>query len=258
MLILDVESAPQEAYIWKRFKENISVDQVIKRTYLLCWSAKWLNDPESYYSDSLTNYEGWEKEPENDFEICDSMWQLLDEADVVVTHNGDSFDLPLLNARFLIHKMAPPSPYRSQDTCKMARRKFRFDQNKLEEIATVLGEGHKIKTGGFELWRRCKDGDETAFEEMERYCIQDTFLLERVYKRLAPFDNQHVHVFLDGCEERPLCPVCGSDSIQRNGYYNTNTAVYTKYRCGDCGHNLRSRQGEPLSKQHKQNILRSV
>ena len=38
------------------------------------------------------------KDKMNDFEICKELWKLLDEADVVIGHNGDAFDIKKTNA----------------------------------------------------------------------------------------------------------------------------------------------------------------
>ena len=47
ILLLDIETAPMKAYVWKRWKENISLDQTISEWFMLCWSAKWLYSEEA-------------------------------------------------------------------------------------------------------------------------------------------------------------------------------------------------------------------
>ena len=42
--------------------------------------------------------------------------QLFDEADIVVAHNGNSFDIKMRNAKFIEFGLTPPSPYKSIDT----------------------------------------------------------------------------------------------------------------------------------------------
>ena len=81
ILILDIETVPMKAYVWKRWKENISLDQTISEWFILCWSAKWLNNEYTYY-DNLTPEEIKE---EDDYRILSSLYNLLDEADIVKT-----------------------------------------------------------------------------------------------------------------------------------------------------------------------------
>lgn len=41
------------AFVWKRWKENISLGQTISEWFMLCWSAKWLYSTE-VYGESIT------------------------------------------------------------------------------------------------------------------------------------------------------------------------------------------------------------
>lgn len=83
ILLFDIETSPMKAYVWRRWKENISLDQTISEWFMICWSAKWVGNKE-IYSDRLTRDEILE---ENDKRITESLWKLLDEADIVVGHN---------------------------------------------------------------------------------------------------------------------------------------------------------------------------
>ena len=48
ILILDIETTPMQAYVWKRWKENVSLDQTIAEWFMICWSAKWLGEDEAF------------------------------------------------------------------------------------------------------------------------------------------------------------------------------------------------------------------
>ena len=102
-----------KAYVWKRWKENISLDQTISDWFCLAWSAKWLYKDEILGS-VLTPEE---IEKEDDSRIMGELWNLMNEADVVVTHNGNKFDIPRINSRFLINDFPPYTPVFSVDTC---------------------------------------------------------------------------------------------------------------------------------------------
>ena len=67
-----------------------------------------------------------ETKTRDDKRVLQSIWKLLDEADIVIGHNGDRFDLRKLNARFIDNDINPPSPFRTIDTLKVARREFAF------------------------------------------------------------------------------------------------------------------------------------
>ena len=84
ILIFDIETSPLSAYVWGRFKQLITLDQTISEWFMLSWSAKWLNNP-NMMSDVLTPEEALR---EDDSRITKSMWQLFNEADIVLAHNA--------------------------------------------------------------------------------------------------------------------------------------------------------------------------
>lgn len=197
---------------------------------MLTWAAKWLGHEEVEW-DSLHRHGTFN----DDRPIAESLWKLLDEADIVIGHNCDKFDIRKVNARFLIHGMPPPSPYRTIDTLKEARKVFALTSNRLDAIGDVLGVGRKLDTGGFDLWARCIQGDSDAFEEMAEYNVQDVQLLEDVYLSLRPWMKSHPNLGVYNDIPEPECGRCGSANLQRRGYRYTNTGKYIRYQCNDCG-----------------------
>ena len=217
ILIFDIETSPLEAYVYQKsvWKANISPDKIISPWFTLTWSAKWLFDDETM-SDRLT---GEEALNENDARITKSLWKLFDEADVLVAHNGDGFDVPNMNTRFLVNGLTPPSPYQRIDTLKVAKKEFGFTHNGLDALAHTLGLKGKIETN-FDLWKRCKQGSDEALKEMEIYNRQDVNLLEEVYLELRPWIKSHPSMALFIESDKPVCPVCGHDHLveKGNGY----------------------------------------
>ena len=231
ILILDIETAPNMAYVWGAWKQNIGQNQWLEKGYIMSFAAKWLGDDEVIYQENRGN---------NDKELVQSMFSLLDMADVVVAHNGRRFDLPIILGRGLVHKLTPPSPYFIVDTLAVARREFRFTSNSLANLAEELKVTQKDKHKdfpGFELWVECIKGNPKAWEEMKHYNIQDVVVLEDVYLRMRPYINNHpniAHRQRDGNEV--YCPKCGSHHIQYRGYYHTMMGLaYRRFKCKNCG-----------------------
>lgn len=232
ILLLDIETSPLKSYTWGLFKQNVGINMIAGEWSVLTWAAKWLGDKETL-SDSQWNYVY--ANPEDDYHVVSSMWELLDEADIVIGHNGDAFDLKKLNARFAYHKLTPPSPYQTIDTLKVARKNFKFTSNKLDYLAQHLGVGKKMKTGGFELWDRCMQGDEDSWMKMLKYNIRDVKILEKVYKELLPWIGNHPNVANYSDKEKKACPNCGSSKVYKRGHYHTKIGRYQKYICDGCG-----------------------
>jgi len=120
---------------------------------------------------------------------------------------------------------------------KVARRRFRFPIKKLGHVADELGLGHKLQTGGFQLWLDVMAGDAKARRKMKRYNVQDVKLTEQVYLRLLPWVPNHPHVGLFGADGG--CPMCGSDALEESGTTPALSLTYPLFRCQDCGANVR-------------------
>lgn len=251
ILSFDIETAPVKAYVWRIWKENIGINQIQSDWYILCWCAKWVGH-KKVYSSALPDFPAhYKKSPESDLKILKPLWDLIDEADIVVTHNGNRFDIPKTNSRFLVNGMPPPSPVRSVDTFQIAKQKFGFTSNKLDFIGQHLGCGKKIQTGGFELWTGCIDGDEKAWRKMVRYCAQDVRLLEKVYLKLRPWARTHPVYSLYCDDEEMRCHRCGSANLSPNGHEYTQAGRYKRYRCEDCGAYPRGRTNLLAGKDNK-------
>lgn len=257
-LLLDLETSFKIVASWGMYNQNFNHGQIIQDMYVLCWAAKWLDDDYTYYDALYLHPELYKENPKDDSAIMETLWQLIDEADIICAHNGDNFDIKTMNSRFKLNGLPPPSPYRSIDTLKIARREFKFTTNRLDYLGEILGVGRKLDTD-FSLWSDIVlRQDRKAFKKMMDYNIQDVLLLEDVYHELKPYDRKHPSMVVMGDLDKLQCNVCGSKKIQKNGSYSTNTGVYKKFRCGSCGHNMRSRTAEARTKEQKQNLLRSL
>lgn len=256
VLVFDIETAPAVSYHWGRWKVSVGTSQVIQRPYLITWAAKWLGAPE-IMSDMLPFYEGFKEDPRCDRKVLESIWRLLDEADIVIAHYGKKFDIPQLNARFLINGMAPPSPYKVICTKELASKNFKFEGNSLAELADHLGVGNKLKTD-FDTWRNCIEGYGTVdgWNTMLEYNEQDVTVLENVYYKLRPYATQHPNVSLYyECDDK-RCTVCGSvDLTELEGNVYTQVSEFKSYRCEGCGHISRARQNQRTKEQMKNTLV---
>lgn len=229
ILIIDIETAPLRAYVWSRWKQNVYLDQTISEWFMLTWSAKWLFS-NTIYSARLTSQESLN---EDDKRITKELWELINEADIVVAHNGNSFDIPKINTRFLLNGLPPTKPFQSIDTKIIAAKQFGFSSNKLDALARYFGFKVKLDTE-FELWDKCLRGDEEALKYMEEYNQHDVELLEEVYLKLRPWIKNHPNIGLYAEADTPVCGNCGSPHLQEDGEYYTQVGRYKVYRC-ECG-----------------------
>lgn len=227
---IDIETAPILAAIWQLHEANAV--WVERDTYLLCFSVLWLGD-KKINTYCLPDYPRYNNHKHCDADIVADLFKVLDAAEVVIAHNGDAFDIKKINARLAVHGHKPPSPFKTIDTLKIARRTFKFDSNKLDNLGRYLGCGRKLPHTGANLWRRCAEGDPKAWASMRRYNAQDVRLLERVYERLKPWAKlPDLRIYTDAHG----CPVCLSPKTQRRGISVARSRRYQRFQCQDCGH----------------------
>lgn len=240
ILVLDVETSPNLAYVWRLFKENVGVNQIREHTTLLSYAAKWLGQPQIFYEDC--------RHMKNDNLLLQGLCRLISEADMVVAHNGRKFDMKQVRGRALINGAPIPPPVKVVDTLEIAKKEFGFVSNKLAYLAEVLGvekKGDHAKFPGFELWKECLADNMEAWEELKEYNIQDIITLEQVYLKLRPWATEHPNVAVyEDVANAVLCPKCGGKHVHKRGFAHTSVAVYQRYQCNDCGGWARSRYQE--------------
>jgi hypothetical protein len=159
----------------------------------------------------------------------------MEQADAIVTWNGDKFDLPWLKGEFLSAGFNPVAPSRSIDLLKTVKSSFRFPSNKLQYVSQKLGVGKKLDHEGFPLWEKCMRGEAKAWKTMEAYNIQDVLLLERMFNKLGGYIKNHPNMSV--VSGGLVCPKCGGKHYQARGTATTMAGTYQRFQCAakDCG-----------------------
>lgn len=227
ILLLDTETSPNTAHVWGLWNNNVSLNQLLESSYVMCWAAKWYGDKKVKFRSIFHD--------DRDLMLRE-IHAMLDEADVVIHYNGKRFDIPTLNKEFLLAGLPPPSPSKHIDILEVVKSKFRFPSNKLDYVAERLGYGNKHKHEGHTLWIKCMNMDPVAWKTMKTYNIQDVHLLEKVYDRVLPWIPSHPNRALyDAGHPTHSCPNCGSESVNKRGFSTTPAGKWQRYQCTDCG-----------------------
>jgi DNA polymerase elongation subunit (family B) len=221
ILVLDIETRPTKAWVWKGFKENIGPDQIIEPGRMICFGAKWHGQP------GVEFYSEWEHGRRY---MLEQAARLLEEADLVVGFNHESFDVAHIRAELLQENIDQPGPLTSVDLLKTIKARLRLFSNRLMFVGPYLGIGKKVEHEGFPLWLKVMAGDERAQNRMKKYCVQDVILTDRLYKRLRPIIFNHPNIGHTG----HACATCGSTNTQKRGFYYTRTFKIQKNKCNSC------------------------
>jgi hypothetical protein len=227
ILLFDLETAPNTGYTWGKWDQNVINFE--KPWYILCVGYKWLGDKRV----TVVGNDDYVRGPDDDLGVTQHLHALFSEADILVAHNADQFDIPKARARMIIHGMTPPTPAKTVDTLKLARREFKFNGNGLDDLCQVLDIGRKTSTGGFDTWLGCMAGDPVAWRRMKQYCASDVKLLEQLYERLVPWGTNPAPVNL-GVDGADKCPRCGKGPMLRQGFKEYKVTRKQRYQCKAC------------------------
>jgi DNA polymerase elongation subunit (family B) len=202
-----------------------NVIKIVREAYMLSYSAKWLGG--KHVTKGLCDYKGYEGGPDKEKELTTDLWKLFDEADILIAHNGDKFDIRKANALFYKYKLGTPSPYKTVDTMKVWNKNFATNSKSLRYIAQYADIEKKMEHEGFPLWEGCDQADPKAWKKMLKYNRQDVVVTEQLYLSLLPWITNHPPVGTD-------CPNCGKATILTIRSYMTRRGPKTRGQCA-CG-----------------------
>lgn len=241
IILWDIETTQNIVAVFG-LKNNdwINADNILQERYIVCASWKVLGEDKVHAVSTLDDPARFKKNPHDDSHVVATLHKVLSEADVIVAHNGDSYDLKFTEGRMLINGLPPLPPITKIDTLKVARDRFLFNANNLNYLGKVLGCGEKVYTTPG-LWLRVLNGEVAAIKEMVKYNKQDVLLLEKVFLKLQPYVANHVNRQLYGEEG---CPRCGSKKFQSRGFHRAVTQIYRRFQCSKCGGWWRARKSD--------------
>ena len=221
----DIENSPAVGEFWgSPYQTNIV--RIIQPQEVISFAAMWddSNDVE-FYSD---HHDGHDT-------MLARAYDLLDEADAVVSYNGIRHDTPHMATALRLAGYGRPSPYVEIDLYRVVKQRFKFQQNKLAFVAQQLLDETKLAHSGHDLWVRCGEGDPRAWATMKRYNIKDVRLTKRLYRTLQGDLPASMRLqFGDG-----KCDRCGSGRLQKRGLYRRGLSAWQRYQCQGCGGWLR-------------------
>lgn len=226
-LYWDIETAPNIGFFWEASKKVwLNPQQIIQERAIICIGYKWEGEPNTY---SLVWNNG------DDREMIAEFLKIATEADELVAHYGDSFDIKWFNTQCLKYGLeALPEP-KTIDTGVIARRRFNFNSNKLDYIAQLLLGRGKKKTN-FGMWREIVlNNDPDALKAMTEYCEYDVQLLEEVYQLMSGFHPVKSHAGVMAGYAKWTCAYCASHNVRRKKRRVTaKGTVQHSMKCNDC------------------------
>jgi DNA polymerase elongation subunit (family B) len=215
ILIYDIETSYNIVKSWRvGYKLNLNPGDIIHERAIICVSWKWFGEDKVY---NLT----WDKNQDDKF-LLEQFIEVLNEADMIVAHNGDNYDLKFIKTRAIYHRLSMRINYNQFDTLKVAKAKFMFNSNKLDYISKFLGANGKISTE-MKLWDDIiLHKNSEALNKMLTYCDEDVRQLEYVYNILSSWDNPRYHLGVIQGKTKQTSPITGNVNIEKVTSVTTN------------------------------------
>jgi hypothetical protein len=227
-LFYDIEVSPNIGLFWRTgYKINLSPENIVKERAIICIAWEWEDEDE-------THALWWDKR-QDDKKMLKDFMPVLEQSDEAIAYFGDSFDMPWLRTRCLIHRIDFNPLIKTVDPLQWVKRKFNFNSNKLDYVAKILGVGAKLQTD-YDLWRKvCIDKDVQSLKYMVEYNKHDVKVLKGVWQRmeLSVLPKSHAGV-VDG--NAPwTCPRCGSEKVRSDGNKVSAAGTIQKRMQCKCG-----------------------
>lgn len=240
IVAFDLETLPimrQALIAWPGLSNFPGTTLKASLSSIICFGYKVIGSNEAKVI-SAWDFPEWLIDVNDDKPLLRAAYEILKDADAILTQNGKSFDEKVIQTRLLLNGMDTLPALKHVDTKQLAK-KFSFFSNSLKYLSAQLSpERQKIENEGWNLWVRVYDREPAACEEMASYCKGDVEALEAIWRRLRvasgganSMPNQNL--FQVGGSAN-LCPHCASTRIVKYGirYYGANS--YQRYQCKDC------------------------
>src|SRR3990167_7192941 len=92
------------------------------------------------------------KDLNNDKPVCLAAYDILKDADFIVTFNGKKFDWRFLQTRLLYHGLQTLPQIVHIDVCQESKKHLFMFNNRLNTLAKFLTNTEKHKHSGWDLW----------------------------------------------------------------------------------------------------------
>ena len=240
IVTFDIENMANLLWSWQVYGKNWSAIDTEQEWHMLCFAAKWLGKKTEIYS--LDQYKGYKPMVErkgdtlvinrpDERALLQDLWNMLDEADIVIGWNSKRFDTKKVQSKLLAYGFPPPSPFKQIDVMCEKKKIASSNSNKLDVTGEEWGLGRKLPHQGFPLWKGCSEGDEKAWNKMKRYNIQDVILTEKTYLYLRPWMATHPNLNA-WTGKINTCPVCQKEGTMiKRGFAYGGKKKYQQYHC---------------------------
>ena len=244
---LDIERIPGQHTTWHRGQtitgpfwdlneikgwtgKRIHADDVSEWPRTICAAWKWYDREGVEFAAEwqVGGYDGFMR----------AVWDVFNEADLIIGHNADRFDARHLMGGWAEMGLPAPSPYKVIDTLKIARGTFAYESNTLDALNKRLGIDAKTDKYDSRVAKAAVAGDKEAQDRIRFYNMGDIAASEALFDRLRPYARNIPHLGMWSDDEM-ACPSCGSTMTATGKTVHANVQRYEHLHCPNCGAHAR-------------------
>ena len=244
---LDVERIPGRHSTWHRGQtitgpfwdlneikawtgKRIHADDVSEWPRTICAAWKWYDQEDVEFAAEweVGGYDGFMR----------AVWDVFDQADLIIGHNADRFDARHLMGGWAEMGLPAPSPHKVIDTLKIARGTFAYESNTLDALNKRLGIDAKTDKYDSRVAKAAVAGDKEAQDRIRFYNMGDITASEALFDRLRPYAKGIPHLGM-WTDDEMACPSCGSTMTATGKTVHANVQQYEHLHCPNCGAHAR-------------------
>lgn len=204
--------------------------------FVVCGAYRWLGDPVKQTGFVAT----WHDDDPG--HVGRRLWELYDEADVILGFNQKSADNPWAKQAWTAAGIRKrPSPSKDIDLYLLLRRELKLPSASLDFACKWFGIPGKRGAYNAEEAKAAHAGDPRMQAKIERYNKSDVTATIRLWleaRGLLHLPGLNLATYYG--DEAFRCSNCGHDALDVDKWRATTQTRYAGYRCRKCGTPLRS------------------
>jgi len=123
IILYDIETLPCVTATFSLYPDSIHHDNILSDWSIICACWKELNMPTIYSTAITDDPKAFNQDVNNDYLVVKKLREVLEDVDILVSHNGKKFDTKKLNARLIFHGLDPlPSGIQQVDTLQEVKK----------------------------------------------------------------------------------------------------------------------------------------
>jgi DNA polymerase elongation subunit (family B) len=244
VLVLDIENSQMIISKFPTYNlwdiNHIDPKYIEHDWYLTCAAWLWVDAENGTYSRSysvstLDNPKAYKKNFRDDLVVVKKMHEVIQQADIIVGHNSNAFDLKKINQKIIDYKL-PTIDYPPTVDTLLANRKYgKASSNSLAHLCRHYGIAQKMELPKG-VMHAADMGCAKSMKKLVAYNKQDIVSTAQLYLRLLPYIKNHpdirrilnlVSTPKEGLST-PQCGTCGSHNVIKNGTRVTKIGTFQR------------------------------